>query len=231
MKTIKELKKDVGLHITTNHNGKMDGMQSLSTSPLVNAQCNRNCTIEGSICKGVNGKGCFSRKQTQVFPTMEKPLAKNYEILTTRVLSIEELPIINALYFRFEAFGDLASETQVINFFRICEHNPKTNFALWTKNPLYIKKAIQNGYTKPKNLNILYSSLFVNKSYDMENVKKRYPFIDKIFTVYDEKEAEDVPINCGARKCLKCRLCYEKNSVEYINELIKQWGKKNNEIL
>lgn len=216
MLTTKEIKKEIGLHITTAHNGKMDGMQSLSTSPWKNIQCERNCKIENAICNH-----CFSRKQMKAFPTMEKPLATNYEILTSRILPVYELPIINALYFRFEAFGDLANEIQVINYFNICRANPHVKFALWTKNARHVKKAIEAGHEKPENLNVIYSSLFVNDCADIERIKKRYPFIDKVFTVYDEEHGANVAINCGARKCLKCRLCYEKNGVEYVNELIK----------
>ena len=216
MLTAKEIKKEIGLHITTAHNGKMDGMQSLSTSPLKNAQCNKNCKVCGSICEN-----CFSRRQMRVFPTMEKPLAKNYEILTSEILPVYELPIINALYFRLEAFGDLASEIQVMNYFNICRANPYTRFALWTKNARFIKKTMDQGHKKPENLNIIYSSLFVNDAVSIENIRKKYSFIDKVFTVYDEEHGASVEINCGARKCLKCRLCYEKNGVEYVNELIK----------
>jgi hypothetical protein len=219
MLTIKELKKETGLHITTNHNGKMDGMQSLSTSPLINSQCNKNCKIDGSICSK-----CFSRKQMGAFPTMNKPLSENYEILTSRILPVNELPLINALYFRFEAFGDLANDTQVINYFNICKANPYTRFALWTKNPQIVYKAILKGYEKPTNLNIIYSSLFMNQPTKIYIIKRKYPFIDKVFNVFtDEKEAwnYNLEINCGTRKCLKCRICYEKNDITSVNELVK----------
>lgn len=216
MLTFKAFKKVTGIHITNNHSGKMDGMQSISTSPFLNRQCEKNATICGSICEH-----CFSRKQCKTWPSMKKPLEKNFEILTTRILSDCELPIINALYFRFEAFGDLASDIQVINYFNIAKANPQTHFALWTKNARFIKKAMDNGHEKPENLNIIYSSLFVNDCADIERIKKRYPFIDKVFTVYDEEHGANVAINCGAKSCLKCRLCYEKNGVQYINELIK----------
>jgi hypothetical protein len=55
-------------------------------------------------------------------------------------------------------------------------------------------------------------------------IKRKYPFIDKVFNVFtDEKEAwnYNLEINCGTRKCLKCRICYEKNDITSINELVK----------
>jgi hypothetical protein len=115
----------------------------------------------------------------------------------------------------------LANDIQVINYFNICKANPYTNFALWTKNPQIVYKAILKGYEKPTNLNIIYSSLFMNQPTKIETIKRKYPFIDKVFTVYDEKIAQSVSINCGARKCLKCRICYEKNDITEVNEIVK----------
>jgi hypothetical protein len=109
----------------------------------------------------------------------------------------------------------------VINYFNIAKYNPHTHFALWTKNARFIKKAIEAGHEKPENLNIIYSSLFVNDPQDVAKIRRIYPFIDKVFTVYDVETSAGVKINCGAKSCLKCRLCYEKNDIEIINETIK----------
>jgi hypothetical protein len=154
----------------------------------------------------------------RVFPTMEKPMVENQRILTSSVLPMELLPTINNLYFRFEAFGDLNNDVQVMNYFNLCYKNPKTKFALWTKNPDFIQSAIVKGYDKPENLNIVLSSLFINKER-----KTQYPFVDKIFTVYDPQyiEENNVSINCGSRNCFDCGLCYEKNNVTIINEKLK----------
>lgn len=218
MLTIKEIKKELNLHITTNHSGKMDGMISLSTSPNVNKQCNKNCLIDGAICQK-----CFSKKQTKMYTNQDLALIKNHEILTSAILSDEDLPIINALYFRFEAFGDLDNEIQCINYFNIAKNNPFVNFTIWTKNPHIMKKAIDQGHEKPQNLTVIYSSLFINKSVKIETLQKKYPFIDKVFTVYDQEtiKNENIEINCGARSCMKCLKCYRKNDIVYINEKLK----------
>jgi hypothetical protein len=149
---------------------------------------------------------------------MEKPMVENQRILTSEILPAEKLPIINNLYFRFEAFGALNNATQVINYFRICYKNPKVKFALWTKNPDFIADAIGQGYEKPANLNIVLSSLFVNRER-----KNPFSFVDKVFTVYDPQyiEENNISINCGARNCFTCGLCYEKNDVSIINEKLK----------
>lgn len=211
--TLANSKKISGLHFTTKHTGKMEGMASISTSVTTNERCAKNAQIEGSICQK-----CFAAKQMRVFPTMEKPMIENQRILTSSILEFDVLPYINNLYFRFEAFGDLNNEIQVINYFNICKKNPGVKFALWTKNPDYIQKALDMGHTKPDNLNIILSSLFINK--ERKNV---FSFVDKIFTVYDPTfiEENNVDINCGARNCFSCGLCYEKNNVHIINEKLK----------
>jgi hypothetical protein len=211
--TLNNSKKISGLHFTTKHNGKMEGMASISTSVTTNERCQNNAKIKGSICEQ-----CFAAKQMKVFTNMEKPMVENQRILTSEVLPMEKLPIINNLYFRFEAFGDLNNATQVKNYFNICYKNPNVKFALWTKNPDFIQQVIDEGYEKPENLNIVLSSLFINK--ERKNV---FSFVDKVFTVYDGNfiEENNIEINCGARNCFSCGLCYEKNDVSIINEKLK----------
>lgn len=211
--TLHNSRKHNGLHFTTKHSGKMSGMVSISTSVTTNERCKKNASIKGSICEK-----CFASKQMKVFPTMEKPMVENQRILTSSVIPMELLPTINNLYFRFEAFGDLNNDIQVMNYFNLCYKNPKVKFALWTKNPDYIESAIKQGYKKPENLNIVLSSLFIN-----QERKSKYDFVDKIFTVYDPQyiEENNVSINCGSRNCFECGLCYEKNNVTIINEKLK----------
>jgi hypothetical protein len=211
--TLQNSRKISGLHFTTKHSGKMAGMASISTSVTTNARCAKNAAIKGSICEK-----CFAAKQMKVYPTMEKPMVENQRILTSEILPLEKLPTINNLYFRFEAFGDLNNDIQVINYFNICYKNPRVKFALWTKNPDYIAAAIAQGYKKPENLNIVLSSLFINKQRP-----NPFPFVDKVFTVYDPAHIAEnnTDINCGAKNCFTCGLCYEKNGVTVINEKLK----------
>lgn len=211
--TLANSRKISGLHFTTKHTGKMAGMASISTAVTTNERCRKNAQIKGSICEK-----CFAAKQMKIFPSMEKPMVENQRILTSEILPAEKLPIINHIYFRFESFGDLNNATQVINYFNICKKNPRVKFALWTKNPDYIAEAIRGGHDKPENLNIVLSSLFINKER-----ANPFPFVDKVFTVYDADHiaAHDTSINCGAKNCFSCGLCYEKNGVTVINEKLK----------
>lgn len=201
----------IKLHITTNHSGKMTGMQSLSTSCKTNPNCAKYSKVKGSVCQK-----CYAQRQMKMYKNMSACFERNADVLTSRVLDKEELPLINACYFRFEAFGDLHNTTQLINYFNICKKNPDVHFALWTKNPYIVKEVADQ---KPKNLVILVSSLFLNTPVDIEKM----PYIDKVFTVYDKDTIakENVNINCGARNCLKCHRCYKKTGAKYINEKLK----------
>ena len=121
--------------------------------------------------------------------------------------------------FRFEAFGDIQNEIQVINYFNICDKNKHVNFALWTKNPAIISRTINNGCKKPKNLQIVLSSHYLNKETDIE----KWNFVDKIFTVYTKEyiEENNIEINCKGESCLICQKCYRKNRENYINEELR----------
>jgi len=198
------------IHITTRHTGKMEGMQSISTSCKSNPHCAEYAKIKGSVCEK-----CYAQRFTSMWKGLNEHLEKNAELLTKKIIAMKDLPTINACYFRFEAFGDLHNTTQLINYFNICKKNPDVNFALWTKNPGIVKEVADQ---KPKNLQIILSSLMLNTQIDISNMS----YIDKVFTVYDKKtiEKDNIKINCGAKSCLTCHKCY-KNGNKIINEKLK----------
>lgn len=201
------------IHITTGHTGKMFGIGSISTSRNMNPNCMKYSKIEGSICSK-----CYAARQLSMYKNLRTALERNYKLLTERVLDDEELPIINYGFFRIESFGDLANETQAINYLNIIKKNPQTFFGWWTKNPGYIDKALKKVGGKPKNCNIILSSMFIN-----ERAESKYDFIDKVFTVYDKEYIikNKIKINCGAKSCLGCHKCYERNRTKLINEILK----------
>lgn len=211
------MKREKLLHITTKHNGKMEGMQSLSTSCRQNPFCEVRSKVPGSICEK-----CYAQLMMKTYKQLDPCMQKNGEVLSGRVLEENELPNLNVAYFRFEAFGDLINENHVINYFNICKKNPDTHFALWTKNPFLISKTIKDyGYEKPDNLKIVLSSERINEKADISP----YPFVDKVFTVYDKEFISEnrVDINCGGRKCVECKACYTGDVVE-IREQLKKGG-------
>lgn len=195
--------------------GKMDGMISFSTSVLMNQYCQERRKNEKLICSE-----CFAAAMGKVYgENFNNKLAKNTELVTSRVLDFDELPIINYVVFRLEAFGDVQNVTQVINYFNLCNKNPKCRFTIWTKNPWLFKDAIEAGHEKPENLNIVLSSPCLNHC-----VKTRFDFIDTIFTVYTAEYAltHNIKINCGSRKCLECMNCYSMVHISNVNEILKK---------
>lgn len=215
MFTLSKFKKAFGVHVTTNHNDKMAGVSSLSTSPLCNGLCKARTQVDGMICAH-----CYSMTMQKRFKGLQEALKKNADILTTYIFEPDEMPRLfsETGYFRFEAFGDLINEIQVVNYFNMARYNPQMKCALWTKNPWIIASAIRKyGIEKPANLTIIGSSYYVNKPMTYE----AFPFIDKVFTVYDKAHAANVDINCGGRSCAECGRCYENYGGRVVSELLK----------
>lgn len=209
---INEFKKAYGVHITTGHTGKMEGIYSLSTSVLLNPYCQKRAQDKDSICSK-----CFAEKIANARKELRGCIARNTEILTNQIIPVKEWPVINQSIFRFESFGDLNNETQFINYINFTKRNPRTTFALWTKNVGIVDRVFKSGVKKPRNLIIIVSSPHLNTE-----VIPAHKWIDKVFTVYDKEAAQHVEINCGARDCLTCQRCYTKTrEVEYIRELLK----------
>ena len=197
--------------------GKMDGINSISTSAANNRRCAKNALIPGSICQS-----CYAMRYLSFRPALRRKLELNTILYTTIVLPLEYLPTLNDLYFRFESFGDLNNAVQVVNYWNIAHKNTNTSFAHWTKNPDIIQDAIDYyGLEKPSNLIVVYSSLMKNAA--VQNIRQRWSFVDKTFTVYtaDFIKDNDVVINCGSRHCLSCLNCYTDNDIEHISEKLK----------
>ena len=205
------------LHITTHTDGtKMDLMQSISTNCLCNKRCIARAKNPDTICSH-----CYASTMEKRYSGLNKNTTENGEMLKN-IIPMEGLPQLNVIFFRFEAFGDLFCKNQVINYFNICRKNPFTHFALWTKNPDFIHKAIQDGYSKPENLTIVFSGYFTDK--DNKIPEKYAYFIDKIFNVWTSEEkaaAAGKTVNCGKLHCINCLKCYLKNDITEINELLK----------
>ena len=217
--------------LTLNHTGKMAGLSSVSTSPTKNPICQARQCVKGSICQN-----CFAAATEKRYSNLGVKLARNYDKLTTRVFAESEIPVINTLMFRIEAFGDLVNDIQALNYLNLVKKNSAVNIAWWTKNPQFIKGALKrlNIHSKADfkaaypNLTIVYSSMYMNE-------KSAIPggcewFIEKRFTVYSLDfllNHSEIQINCGAASCRGCGLCYLKNNNVFdICELLKADTKK-----
>ena len=191
--------------------GKMEGITCLSTSNLCNPFCAARKDRKDMICSR-----CYADASCKNYKGLRDNMARNTEILTTNLF--DTFPVINAMIFRLEAFGDLVNCTQARNYLRLCKANPGVRFALWTKNPGILAQAIKlEG--KPENLVCILSSAKFNETCDAS----RWSFIDKTFIVYDKATiaAQNIAINCGSRNCLACQRCYHKNTETNIREQLK----------
>lgn len=205
----------------TEHDGKLEDIISYSTSRNDNKNCAMLRKIDSSICQK-----CYVTDYEYRSSLMLK-LRKNQYIFTTYKLTEDCIPVLPYDFIRFESFGDLNNIIQVWNYCLIAKINSHAHCALWTKIPSILKLAFKTyGDIRPSNLRFVYSYLFMNaEKIDNMNafeqfMRNEYPFIDKVFIVYDYQYAIDngITINC-ARKCNVCKnSCYLKNSVYFIAE-------------
>jgi len=208
---MQQFEKETGIRFNVNMSGKMEGVWCLSTSNLCNPFCAARKAKEGCICSK-----CFADTTCKRYAPLNENMRRNTEILTAAVIPVKGMPTINAAIFRLEAFGDLVNATQCINYFNLCKANPHVRFALWTKNPGFVKQALKTD-SKPKNLVIVLSSAMIDSPCD----PSPFPFVDKTFTVYRKSSMPAEMINCGSRCCLTCQRCYKKTTAKEIREYLK----------
>lgn len=196
--------------------GKMEGIRSLNTSHILNANCQKNRKDKESICSH-----CYSYISEKRFKKTENLYKHNYNILSTHVLKANEVPILNDKLFRFNAHGDLINRVHYNNLIKIVKNNPGTLFALWTKNLEVIYKG--KGIIHLDNLQYIYSDMYLN---NLEEIEVPEGF-HKVFRVYNTKTLRnnpDIKVNCP-NSCFKCRKCYTPNDIEIINEQIRSGHK------
>ena len=201
----------------TEHSGKMKGVNSIGTSCANNPFCIERRKNGDSVCSH-----CYAATYMKMRKSLQEHLEENANILTTRLLKENEIPVTNSHIFRFESFGDLYNATHLANYILICERNPFTKFGLWTKNTWVLDELFnKNNIKKPENLSIVVSSPMLNKGIALD--KEKFWFVDHVFTVYDKQfiAANDVNVNCGARNCLGCQLCYHRDTDFYVREKLK----------
>lgn len=218
----------------TFHAGKLEDVASISTFRDENPNCQRFRQIPGSICQD-----CYVSDYSYR-TSLTKKLIKNTWFYTHVELTPDAVPLLPYIYIRFESFGDLINKLQFNNYCVIASANKHSNCALWTKFPFIIKQALKE-HRKPENLQIVYSWLYKNgiarqtttapEYIDTKAFKayteKHFPFIDRVFIVYDYTFAmdNDISINCQ-RKCNACtNSCYINNNTFYVNELEKHSAK------
>jgi len=190
--------------------GKLIDIPAINTNTLSNEYCVKMKESD-SICKH-----CYSHNMLETFRKNCVPAFQhNSEMLSEAELIPAMLPRVNSAYFRFNGHGELINETHLINIMAICEKNPHTSFALWTK-----RKNIVNGLlrkrSKPNNLILVYS----NPKIDCVQTEPPKHF-DKVFNNVSKPVYKSIE-NCTGQKCIECLACYRKDSgVNVIVEKVK----------
>ena len=202
------------VHIT-NGSGKLDSIKSINTNTVTNDFC-----IKMNKAKDTNiiCTKCYSHAMLKTFRKNCQPsFQRNSDLLSTRVLEQEELPLILDAFFRFDSHGELINVTNLINYVNIAKKNPHCSFGLWTK-----RKDIINRYFKdndcPPNLILIYSNPKIS------NILSKPPkhFHRTFNNVLEHEEVERQ--NCTGQQCKNCLLCYTPNNgVTTIVEKVKKY--------
>lgn len=225
---------------------KMDGMDGCSTICMFNSFCKKMQLMgEDCICSH-----CYAATMAKQYKWMEpdKRTGKEQKYLVVskeisgRIYDDSEIPVLNIKnafgVFRIESFGELINTNHAINLIKLIRKNPGVNFGWWSKRPELIARALKAldlsaDWLKDR-CNCIYSNPWKNscrdgKLIDVNKVLKKYPFIKGVFTVYTAKYAfeNQIFINCGGRKCIKCLQCYDYHeNTFFINEILKTDSKK-----
>ena len=202
--------------------GKLEGFQAISTNTVSNEYCQKQYKKQDAknICTF-----CYSHNMLNTFrKSMQASLQRNTDLLNSKVLHPDALPVINSAFFRFNAHGELALDKKqgtinLENYVNIAIKNPHCTFSLWTKRFDIIKPYFDN-HEKPKNLILIYSSPLTN--HIMTKVPKHF---DKTFNTVVETDFIEKQ-NCTGQKCKDCLLCYKKDTTSIIVEKVKTYGKK-----
>ena len=195
--------------------GKLDGLRAISTNTRTNPYCiKQNASGDPTnICVK-----CYSHVMLSSYrKNMQPALQRNSDALSSRPLTQAELPRIMDSVFRFDAHGELINETHLLNLVAICEYNPATSFALWTKRNDIVSKYFRTR-AKPANMILIYSNPKI--SHIMAKPPK---FFDRTFNNVLEHEYVERQ-NCTGQQCKDCLLCYTPgNGVTTIVEKVKKY--------
>ena len=149
--------------------GKLKGFKALNTNTLSNEFCIKmyNCGNKEIICTF-----CYSHNMLNTYrKSCVVPWQNNSDILSKSLLKEYQLPRIKDSEFRFHGHGELINSKHLKNFVLIVEHNPKCNFALWTKRK-NIVRAVFKKQERPNNLILVYSNPVIDKV--MKKATKRF---------------------------------------------------------
>lgn len=205
----------------TEHQGKMSLIPSISTNKKLNEHCQRMSCSDNCDCIC---RYCYADNVMAMYPRLETSLTNNTAILT-RELTFPEIKeiakfFLNTAIARFESFGDLNNETQLINYIRIARQAKHTKFALFTKQYGIVRKYFESGKRFPDNVTLILSSPYIDHVLTESLVEVFKQYHRRVITFTVTRDKTNPGINCGKRKCVECRNCYDaknpRNVIEYI---------------
>lgn len=209
-------------HITiTEHQGKMTLIPSMSTSKKLNEHCQKMSCSSNPDCICTH---CYADRTLAMYPVLEKSLENNTAILT-RELTFAEIKeiakfFLNTAIARFESFGDLNNEIQLLNYIRIARAAKYTKFALFTKRYDIVGQYFKSGKRFPDNVTLILSSPLIDHVLHESFVTEFKNYHRRVITFTVTRDKTNPAINCGKRRCVECRNCYDarnpKDVVEYI---------------
>ena len=189
--------------------GKLQDFFAINTNTVTNEYCIK-MNKSDAICKS-----CYSMNMLKGSRKNCQPAFERNSKVFVNLIPMEDLPVINAAFFRFHGHGELINFNHMINFHNIAEKNKHCTFSLWTKRKDIIKE-YRSIYIKPNNLILIYSNPIVNKPMEMPPLA-----FNKVFNVVEKDHYESIQ-NCTGQKCIDCLKCYRIVGPDVITEAIKK---------
>ena len=194
--------------------GKLAGIFAINTNPLTNKFC-MEMVKTNYICENCYSVSMLNGVRKNTIPKFQRNslMLSNYILNRAQILNFVPIEVGTDI-FRLHSHGELINLIHLKNFIEIANVFPNTIFVLWTKRKDLIDTL---AHEIPENMIIIYSNPVINVAIKVPE------HFDKVFTIYtkDYMKANNIKINCGGRKCRKCMICYKKNDITIINELLK----------
>lgn len=191
--------------------GKLDGIIGVSSNPLINSFCEKMQNVDGSICQKCYSCRLLTTARKSAIPSW----TANASVLVSGIIDEKDLPFIPPDSFvRFNPHGELQNDVMLLNFCKIAELNPKSNFLLFTKRFDLIRRF--KGKI-PLNMSVIASAYYIDKP--MEKIPEGF---NGVFNVVTEGFADEhkITVNCPL-KCKDCLKCWQKGKKTVIYERLK----------
>jgi len=188
--------------------GKLKGISAINTNTVTNEFCQK-MQKGNNICKH-----CYSQAMlTGSRKNCQDAFQRNSDLLSTVHLTSDDIPTINAAWFRYHGHGELINLLHFRNLCAIAFANPQTTFALWTKRKDIVWQYVEDEWAIPDNLILIYSNA------KLDRVMTKPPaYFNKVFNNVTDKNAD---ANCTGQKCMDCLECYKFDGADVIVEHVK----------